>query len=113
MASHITIMPIDGPVTVTAGSTVLGTSQKALELREWAGRPVIYVPREDIDMVRLVATSHATSCPYKGKASYFSIKGDFGMLANAVWSYETPKDDVAAIAGHLAFYPDRVKVTRG
>ncbi len=113
MASHITIMPIDGAVTVTAGSTVLGTSQKALELREGDGRPVIYVPREDIDMGRLVATSHATSCPYKGKASYYSIKGDFGMLANAVWSYETPKDDVAAIAGHLAFYPDRVKVTRG
>jgi uncharacterized protein (DUF427 family) len=54
-----------------------------------------------------------TKCPWKGQASYYSIKGDFGMLANAVWSYETPKDDVAAIAGHLAFYPDRVKVTRG
>ena len=113
MANHITISPVDGPVTVTAGSTVLGTSHKALELREGAGRPVIYVPREDIDMARLVATSHATSCPWKGKANYFSIKGDFGMLANAVWSYETPKEGVEAIAGHLAFYPDRVKVTRG
>lgn len=113
MANHITISPVDGPVTVTAGSTVLGTSQRALELREGAGRPVIYVPREDIDMARLVATSHSTSCPWKGKANYFSIKGDFGMLANAVWSYETPRDGVEAIAGHLAFYPDRVKVTRG
>ena len=113
MAAHITITPVDGPVTVTAGSTVLGTSLRALELREGAARPVIYVPREDIDMARLVATSHATSCPWKGKASYFSIKGDFGMLANAVWSYETPKEGVEAIAGHLAFYPDRVKVTRG
>lgn len=113
MASHISISPVDGPVTVTAGSTVLGTTERALELREGSYRPVIYVPREDIDMTRLVATSHATSCPWKGKASYFSIKGDFGMLANAVWSYEAPKEGVEAIAGHLAFYPDRVKVTRG
>jgi uncharacterized protein (DUF427 family) len=113
MANHIAINPVGEPVTVTAGSTVIGQSSRALELREGPNPPVIYVPREDIDMSRLVATNHATSCPWKGKASYFSIKGDFGMLANAVWSYETPKDDVAAIAGHLAFYPDRVKVTRG
>ena len=113
MAGHITIAPVDGPVTVAAGSTVIGHSTRALELREGSYPPVVYVPREDIDMERLVRTDHATSCPWKGKASYYSIKGDFGMLANAVWSYETPKEDVAAIAGHLAFYPDRVTVTRG
>lgn len=113
MANDITISPIDGLVTVTAGSTVIGRSSRALELKEGSYPAVTYVPREDIDMDRLVPTSHATSCPWKGKASYFSVKGDFGVLANAVWSYETPKDDVAAIAGHLAFYPDRVKVTRG
>lgn len=113
MADHITITPIEGRVTVSAGSTVLGTSERALELKEGSYRPVVYVPREDIDMSRLVATRHTTACPWKGKASYFSIKGDFGMLANAVWSYEEPKAGVEAIAGHLAFYPDRVKITRG
>lgn len=113
MANHITISPVDEPVTITAGSTVIGQSSKALELREGANPPVIYVPREDIDMRRLVATRHSTSCPWKGKASYFSIKGDFGMLANAVWSYEDPKEGVEPIAGHLAFYPSRVKITRG
>ena len=113
MANHITISPVEGPVTVTAGSTVIGRSSRALELREGSYRPVIYVPREDIDMSRLVATSHATSCPWKGKASYFSIKGDFGMLANAVWTYESPLPEVFAIAGYLAFYTDRVTLTRG
>ncbi|MBN8631866.1 MAG: DUF427 domain-containing protein [Rhodobacterales bacterium] len=113
MADHITITPVGGPVTVQAGSTLLGRSEQALELREGGYAPVIYVPREDIDMRRLVRTDHATKCPWKGQASYFSIKGDFGMLANAVWSYETPLPAVADIAGYLAFYPDRVKVTRG
>jgi uncharacterized protein (DUF427 family) len=113
MADHIKITPVEGPVTVSAGSTVLGQSHNALEMREDGYPPVIYVPREDIDMGRLVPTNHVTKCPWKGQASYFSIKGDFGMLANAVWTYETPKDDVSAIAGHLAFYPDRVTVKRG
>jgi uncharacterized protein (DUF427 family) len=113
MAGHITITPVKERVTVAVGSTVLGSSERALELREGSYPPVIYVPREDIDMDRLARTDHATSCPWKGKASYYSIKGDFGMLANAVWSYEDPKADVTGIAGHLAFYPDRVTVTRG
>ena len=113
MAGHITIAAVDGPVTVRAGSTVLGRSEGALELREGGYPPVIYVPREDIDMRRLVRTVHATKCPWKGQASYYSIKGDFGMLANAVWTYEEPKEEVAAIAGFLAFHPARVKITRG
>jgi uncharacterized protein (DUF427 family) len=64
-------------------------------------------------MSRLVRTNHKTSCPWKGQASYYSIKGDFAKFANAVWSYEDPKPDMAIIAGHLAFYTDRVSVKRG
>ena len=113
MGLPITITPIVGSVRVAAGSTVLGQSAHALELQE-AGHPsVVYVPREDIDMSRLVRTDHATKCPFKGQASYYSIKGDFGMLANAVWTYESPLPEVFAIAGYLAFYTDRVTVTRG
>ena len=113
MDSHITITPVTGPVTIAAGSTVLGESRNALELKEGSYPAVIYVPRADIDMSRLVRTDHATKCPWKGKASYYSIKAKFGMLANAVWSYESPPPDMAEIAGHLAFYPDRVTITRG
>jgi uncharacterized protein (DUF427 family) len=29
---------------------------------------------------------------------------------NAVWGYETPFDQVAEIAGHVAFYPDKVEI---
>ena len=47
-------------------------------------------------------------CPYKGDANYFSLRVGDRTAADAVWTYETPLDDVAAIAGHLAFYPDRV-----
>jgi uncharacterized protein (DUF427 family) len=112
MASHITITPIAGPVTVAAAGETLGTSRNALELKEGSYPPVIYVPRADIDMGRLEKTARSTTCPHKGAASYYSIRGAGGVLENAVWSYETPKADMADIAGHLAFYPS-VTVTRG
>jgi uncharacterized protein (DUF427 family) len=113
MASHITITPFAGTVTVSAGGRTLGTSHTALELREGSYPPVLYVPRSDIDMGKLVRTEHATTCPWKGAASYYSVTTPTSVLANAVWSYEDPKPGMEAIAGHLAFYPDRVTVTRG
>lgn len=113
MASHITISPIAGPVTVSAGGVTLGISQNAVELREGSYPPVVYVPRGDLDMAALEKSSRASTCPHKGVASYYSIRSPGGMLENSVWSYESPKADVAAIAGHLAFYTDRVTVTRG
>ncbi len=112
MADHIKISPASGSLTVTAGGTILGTTSRALELREGGSSPVIYVPRDDIDMGLLEKTTRSTGCPWKGKASYYSIKTDKGVLDNAVWSYETPLPGVAEIAGHLAFYTDRVKLTR-
>ena len=59
-------------------------------------------------MTLLEPTEHATHCPYKGDAGYFSIPLGGERSANAAWTYETPFEGVAPIKGHLAFYPDRV-----
>lgn len=112
MADHIKISPAAGSVTILAGGTPLGTTSRALELREGGSGPVIYVPRDDIDMTLLEKTTRSTGCPWKGQASYYSIRSAKGLLDNAVWSYETPLPGVAQIAGHLAFYTDRVTLTR-
>jgi uncharacterized protein (DUF427 family) len=102
----ITIEPTRQRVVVRAGGRVVADSTSALTLREASYPPVQYIPRDDVDMTALSASSHKTTCPYKGIASYFSI-GD-GVGANAVWSYEEPYSSVSEIAGHLAFYPNRV-----
>ena len=101
MADHIKISPALGRYRVSLGKTVLGETDKALHLVEGAGRPVIYVPRDDMQMALFTPTDRHTSCPWKGLASYFSV----GDQANVVWSYETPKAGSEAIALHLAFYP--------
>jgi uncharacterized protein (DUF427 family) len=66
---------------------------------------VYYVPRKDVRMERLARSEHHTQCPFKGAASYYSVKDG---PENAVWSYEQPYDEVAVIKEHLAFYPDKV-----
>lgn len=104
----ITIAPTGGRVVVRAGGRVVADSLSALTLTEGSYPPVQYIPRGDVDMTLLVATDHTTHCPYKGDASYFSIPAGGDRAANAVWSYETPHDAVARIAGHVAFYPNRV-----
>ena len=101
MGKHIQISAAPGRYRVRLGDTVIGETVAALNLVEGGGRPVIYVPRADMRMDLLQATDRHTTCPWKGQASYFSI----GTAANVVWSYQTPKADVAGIAGHLAFYP--------
>jgi uncharacterized protein (DUF427 family) len=61
-------------------------------------------------MALLARTERTTHCPYKGDASYFSIKANGNSIENSIWTYETPFPAMAEIAGHLAFYPDRVKI---
>ena len=104
MADHITIRPATGTWVVRAGGAVLGESRNALELAEGDYPPVIYFPREDIAMAFLDSSDHTTHCPWKGDASYFSIITKSKTLENAVWSYESPNQDVARIKDHLAFY---------
>ena len=105
MTPYIDIKPEQKRVRVTFHGEVIADTAHALALKEGSYPVVYYIPRQDVKMDRLVRTTHSTHCPHKGDASYFSIKDG---AANAVWSYERPKDGVAAIKEHLAFYPDKV-----
>jgi uncharacterized protein (DUF427 family) len=108
-ASHpIAIAPAVHRVRVTHGGRVVADTRRALALTE-ASYPVVhYIPRADVDMSALSRMEHATHCPYKGDAAYYSIAIDGRLSANAIWTYETPFAAVRDIAGHLAFYPQRV-----
>jgi len=104
MASHISIKKASGTWSVRAGGAVLGESSNALELSEGDYPPVIYFPREDIAMAFLDPSDSTSHCPHKGDASYYSVVTKSRTLENAVWSYEDPKEAVAEIKDHLAFY---------
>jgi uncharacterized protein (DUF427 family) len=95
-------------VIVSLGGMVIADTSDALTLHEASYPAVLYIPRKDVDMTALQRSDHATYCPYKGDASYFSIPAGGERSVNAIWTYEAPYDAVADIKDHLAFYPDRV-----
>jgi uncharacterized protein (DUF427 family) len=110
-ASHpITITPTAGRVVVTLGERTVADSTAALTLQEADYPAVQYLPLGDVDPAVLERTEHATYCPYKGDAAYYSLVADGETHENAVWTYEAPYDAVSEIAGHVAFYPDVVDV---
>ena len=107
----ITVTPADARVVVTANGKTIADSTAALELREASYPPAYYVPLADVDQTVLTPSQTRTYCPYKGDASYYSVSGPDGEITDAVWSYVTPYPAVAGIAGHVAFYPDRVRIS--
>jgi uncharacterized protein (DUF427 family) len=104
----ITIAANPKRVVVTVAGTVIAETTPALTLQEASYPAVQYIPREDVRMDLLERSSSHTYCPYKGEASYFSIPSGGARSGDAIWTYEEPYSAVAAIKGHLAFYPNRV-----
>jgi uncharacterized protein (DUF427 family) len=68
---------------------------------------VYYIPRKDVKTEKLVRTPKTTHCPFKGDATYYSLRNGG---EDVVWSYEQPYDEMEAIKGRLAFYPDKVEI---
>jgi uncharacterized protein (DUF427 family) len=103
------IRPNPNRIRVVWQGEVIADTTRALDLKEASYPVVCYIPREDVAMERLRRTERTTRCPYKGDANYYSIASSATVSENAVWTYEHPIAAVAAIAGHLAFYPDKVR----
>ena len=101
-----------GPAGVRARmrfkGAVIADTLDAIRLEESNYPRGCYVPRKDVKMEYLTRTEHRSYCPYKGKASYFTLSVDGKTLPNAIWSYEQPYDEVSAIRERVAFYLNKV-----
>jgi len=106
----ITITHNPKRIRVTADGVVIAETTQALTLKEATYPAVQYVPRADAKMDLLKRTERVTHCPYKGDASYYSVVAGGKTLDNAIWTYEAPFPAMTEISGHLAFYPDKVKI---
>lgn len=106
----ITLTPATNRWRARYAGHVIADSDQAIVLQEAAYPPVVYFPRQDVSMEYLHRTDHATHCPYKGDASYYTLQMDGHFAENGVWTYERPFPAVAAIEGMVAFYPNHVEV---
>ena len=108
----ITINPTGTRVVVRVNGEVVADTNEALQLQESTYPAVQYIPFKDVAQNRLTRTDTSTYCPYKGDAGYYSVTTAAGdTVDDAIWTYEQPYPAVAAIAGHIAFYPDKAEIT--
>ena len=100
-------------VTATIAGIEIATSTRAIKLKEVRRDiydPVIYFPREDVDMGRLVTIAKSTYCPLKGDTEYFDAHLGTQRFAEVAWSYTRALRIAHVIQNCVAFDARRVHV---
>src|SRR6476646_10477803 len=108
---QITIAPSNAHVTISVNGVKVADSERPVLLDETGLPTRYYLPREDVRMDLLRATSFTTQCPFKGDASYWTLELGGEVHDGIVWSYETPIPAAEGITGLMCFYNDRVELT--
>ena len=94
---------------VEIGSVPVAESCDTIAVEETGHDVVLYFPPEDVVTELLLKSDSRTTCPFKGEAHYFAAVVD-GKKQDVAWFYPVIYDEMAAIAGYIAFYADRVNV---
>jgi uncharacterized protein (DUF427 family) len=90
-----------------AGETLLDSTRGSL-LHESQILPRLYVPLQDVRGDLLERTEHSTHCPFKGDASYWSVRVGDRVAENAVWTYEDPIAGAEWLRGLVSVYPEHM-----
>lgn len=70
-----------------------------------------YFPPESMNKEYFNESSTQTTCPWKGRASYFDVEVDGQSNQDAAWYYPQPSDLAKGIKDHVAFWKG-VEVTQ-
>ena len=109
---RVDLVPNGERVRVRFHGEVVADSRRTLSVQETKHEPVVYFPKDDVRSEFMERTDHETFCPFKGEASYWTLRvGDYAS-ENTIWGYEDPFEEVAKLAGYVAFYSDRVDFER-
>jgi uncharacterized protein (DUF427 family) len=99
--------PLPRRIRAELGGKVVVDTERALLLHETGLKPALYVPLDDVRGA-LTRTDHTTHCPFKGDASYRSVEGGDGRVAeNALWVYDAPLAPAAFLDGYAGVYLER------
>lgn len=107
---RINITPADLHVEVSVNGEKIAESDNPVLLEETGLPTRYYLPREHVRTDLLTSTNRETTCPFKGEASYWSLRVGDELHENLVWSYEVPIPDAEGITGLMCFFNERVDV---
>jgi uncharacterized protein (DUF427 family) len=96
--------PVSERITIILHGEVIVDTRSGFRVLETSHPPSYYIPRTDVSAGTLRPAAGGTLCEWKGRAIYFDIVGNKGVIPRAAWSYPDPTEGFRAIAGHVAFY---------
>jgi uncharacterized protein (DUF427 family) len=102
------IEPNNRHLLVVHGDRTLAETRSGYRVLETSHPPCFYLPPDAVDWTRLVESSTVTFCEFKGRARYWSLQIDSGVIPDICWSYPEPMDSQSVIAGFVSFYAGRV-----
>ena len=91
-----------------AGGEMVAQTRRAVFLSETGHPTCYYMPPEDVRREFLIPSRKTSFCPYKGTASYWSLRVGGHVTENAVWAYLEPLPECASIRGLFCFYPEKL-----
>ncbi len=105
---QVEIVPQAAELVVSVQNIEIARSTRALRVKETKHPDVWYIPLADVDANKITPTQTHTYCPFKGNASYWSIKVGTQEIEDALWAYEAPYDECAEIKNYASFYTHKV-----
>lgn len=90
-----------------AGHTIAETTA-AYRVLETSHPPTYYISPADIRLEFFGRNQRRSFCEFKGTAGYWDLCAADRTSRDAAWSYPSPNNAYAELAGYLAFYPSRV-----
>ena len=107
----IELVPSRQHLRIAVGGELVAETRRALELHETAHRTRWYLPIEDVRDGVLEPSETTSHCPFKGDATYYSVRAGGELHRDLVWTYPDPLADVREIAGLVCFYDEKVDLT--
>jgi uncharacterized protein (DUF427 family)/acyl-CoA thioesterase len=107
---RIELIPCTYRGQVWYGDVLLAESDSCLMVTETDHVDRLYFPRAAVNWDLFTPTETTTVCPFKGRASYWSLTGLDAEIADVVWAYPTPLPEVAGLAEYVCFYAKDVRV---
>jgi uncharacterized protein (DUF427 family) len=106
--TRVDVLASSRHVRVELDGVTLADSAAPHILFETGLPPRYYVPMTDVRMDLLEPSPSESHCPYKGRATYWSVVGTDARHEDLVWGYRTPLAESQQIAGLLCFYNEKV-----
>lgn len=68
--------------------------------------PRWYIPKQDVRLDLLRPSTTTSTCPYKGRAAYWSIQVGDRLMHDVTWAYPFPSVDCTKIENLLCFFDE-------